>query len=83
MKDVVLATKLMLSFFLLTALILFFTRLAVAIIFLIKNHHFYFEWIISITDSLKRGAAIGSVLGVGIWFLSKMRENKDKLPPSG
>ncbi len=77
MKDIVLAIKLMLSFFLLITSILFFIRLGVAIIFFIKNGCFYFEWIISITNSLERGAAIGSVLGLGIWLLSKMRENKN------
>ncbi len=82
MKDIVLAIKLMISFFLLTTLILFFIRLSVATIFLIKNGYFYFEWIINMADSLKRGAAIGSVLGIGIWLLSKMRENKGKSPPS-
>ena len=74
--------RLVLFFFLLTTLTLFFIRLGVASIFMIKNGYFYFEWIDNTIDSLKRGAIIGSVLGIGILFLSNLKENKQKEEPS-
>ncbi|MEN4913445.1 immunity protein [Erwinia amylovora] len=78
MKDIILVVKLMLSFFLLTFVTLFLIRLGIAAIFMLKSGHLTFDWGNSIIDSLKRGAAIGSMLGAGIWILSKM---KHKTPP--
>ncbi|WP_380181035.1 hypothetical protein [Kalamiella sp. sgz302252] len=73
MKYTMAAIRLMFFFFLLTTLTLFFIRIGIAIIFFIKNGYFYFEWVGNIIDSLKRGAVIGSVLGIGVLFLSNLK----------
>ena len=73
MKNIILAIKLMFFFFLITSLTLFFVRLGIASIFMIKNGFFVFEWRENIFDSIQRGAVIGLVLGAGILFLSRLQ----------
>ncbi|OCQ52228.1 hypothetical protein Ppb6_02555 [Photorhabdus australis subsp. thailandensis] len=74
MKDIRLLIKLTISFFLFVTFVLLFIRLGVAVIFFLRDEHFYFEWANNTLDSIKRGGAIGLPLGVGIWILAKIEE---------
>ncbi|WP_445375446.1 immunity protein [Photorhabdus tasmaniensis] len=83
MKDIRLMMKLAISFFFLITFALLFIRLGVAVIFFLRDGHFYFEWANNTLDSVRRGGAIGLPLGVGIWILSRLKENRgNKTPPS-
>lgn len=69
MKNIALAIKLIFYFFLITTLTLFLVRLGVASVFMIRNGSFSFEWRENLFDSIQRGAVIGLVLGIGIFFI--------------
>ncbi|TCL05028.1 hypothetical protein EZJ58_3182 [Sodalis ligni] len=56
---------------------IFITRLVVAIVFYFIRGDFYFLW----TDfwySLKAGFSAGMPLGIGSWFLVKIKTQKEK-----
>jgi hypothetical protein len=70
------------AFFIFSTAIFFCVRLGVAIVFGLKTDGFFFSWERGVLDSLKRGAIVSIPLGIGIWFMSWMKERKEKRPPS-
>lgn len=58
-----------------------FIRCGVAIIYLLKVGTFYFSWSDDVIYSFKAGLAAGIPAGVGVWFLSWMKERQKKQSP--
>ncbi|NHB93903.1 hypothetical protein [Photorhabdus cinerea] len=57
------------------SLLIFTTRLIVALIFYFVDGNFYF-YRDELWFSVKRGIATGVPLGIGAWFLARLKENK-------
>lgn len=81
LSGIKLVIYLIVVFFVFSTVTFFCIRLGVAILFWLKTNEFYFLWSTNILDSLKRGGAISIPLGIGIWFMSWMKQRKEKQSP--
>ncbi|WP_445497555.1 immunity protein [Photorhabdus sp. SF281] len=54
-----------------------------AILVYLKNETFIFSWHDDVVFSVKKGVVTGIPTGIGIWILSRLKENREnKTPPS-
>ncbi len=54
-----------------------------AILVYLKNETFIFSWHNDVVFSVKKGVMTGIPTGIGIWILSRLKENRgNKTPPS-
>lgn len=57
------------------------TRLVIALIFYYQQNTFIFGWGNDFIYSVKAGLAAGIPAGIGIWFMSWMKDRKEKQSP--
>lgn len=56
--------------------------LCAAILVYLKNETFVFSWHDDVIFSVKKGVVTGIPTGIGIWVLSRLKENREnKTPP--
>lgn len=76
-------STLIISHIIIVGVILFSIRLGVTLVFYIKSGSFNFYWTEALNYAIKVGLSAGIPLGIGIWFMSWMKQRKENRFPRG
>lgn len=67
--------------FLTLTIIALISCLVASMLVYMKSGKFIFNWNDDVIYSIRTGIAVGVPTGIGIWLLSKLKENKEKEDP--